>query len=618
DSPVRSAEQRPKLQRGYKLDHFEILELIGRGGMGDVYRSRDLRLNRNVALKVLPADFARDPGSVVRFEREARAASALSHPNIVHVYDVGHTDGIYWIASELASGHSLRQLIKRGALPVRQASEIAMQIAEGLAAAHAAGIVHRDLNPGNAMLTPEGRAKILDFGLAKSRQFISGTNGTPAAGLSTPGLIMGTPGYIAPEQISGKPADARSDIFGLGVILYEMLSGKRAFNGDSTVEVINANLKNDPAELPSSVPSPHQRIVHRCLEKEPSRRFQSAADVGFALLAVSDAGTSLPPVTPKRGIWLKWITAAAAVAILLAAVVYWAGGTRPPPRHSLRLSLLPPQATSFVANDFAISPDGQHLAFAASGLDGKVNLWTRSLTASTAQQLSGTEGAMYPFWSADSRQIGFFAESKLKTVDPGTGTIQIVCESRSRGAFGATWNDQGVILFVPVDGGPIYKVGASGGAPEPVIKISAHEALRWPSFLPDGDHFLYFFNNSGSGQSAEPGPGDRICVGSLSSMSSKSVSAEMGNNVQFGSGRIFFVRDHGLMAQHFDSRRMELTGIPELIAPQELEPDVASFRSGFSVSGNGVIVFRSASDNISGSPGSTDEVKSWIQSRRLA
>jgi serine/threonine protein kinase len=324
DPPVRSAEQRPCLQRGYKLDHFEVLDLIGRGGMGDVYQARDLRLKRDVALKVLPADFARNPASVMRFEREARSASTLSHPNIVHVYEVGHSDGIYWIVSELVSGHSLRHLIEGGALPVRQAIEIAIQMADGLAAAHAAGIVHRDVNPGNVMLTPEGRAKILDFGLAKSGHIICDTNGSLAAGLTTPGLILGTPGYMAPEQIAGKPADARSDIFGLGVILYEMLSGKRAFNGDSTVEVINANLKNDPAELPPSVPPALQRITYRCLEKEPSRRFQSAADVGFAVLAVSDAGSSMPPVTAKPTIWPKWIVASAAV-VILAVGAYWAG-----------------------------------------------------------------------------------------------------------------------------------------------------------------------------------------------------------------------------------------------------------------------------------------------------
>jgi len=615
DPPVRSAKQRPKLQRGYKLDHFEILELIGRGGMGDVYRGLDLRLKRDVALKVLPADFACDPASVLRFEREARAASALNHPNVVQVYQVGHNDGIYWIVSELVRGHPLRHLIERGALPVRRAIEIAIQIADGLAAAHAAGIVHRDLNPGNVMLTPEGRAKILDFGLAKSGHAISGASGTVTAGLTTPGLIMGTPGYIAPEQISGKPADPRSDIFGLGVILYEMLSGKRAFNGDSTVELINANLKNDPVELPSSVPSPNQRIVHRCLEKDPSRRFQSAADVGFALLAVSDAGVSLSTVTPKRGIWLKWIASAAALAMLVTVGAYWAGGTRPQPHRPLRLSLLPPHATSFVANDFAISPDGQRLAFVAGGLDGKTRLWIRSLAASTAQQLTGTEKAMYPFWSADSRQIGFFAEGKLKTIDLSSGAIQIVCESPQ--VFGASWNDQGIILFVPADGGPIYKVRASGGSPEPVTKITGNEALRWPSFLPDGDHFLFFLNSSGSGQSGELVADDRTYVGSLSSTTRKGISAEMANNVQFAMGRIFFVRDRSLMAQRFDTKRMQVTGMPELIARRELQPDVA-----FSVRDFPCLRMESSYSSqrqttSPGSPGSTEKVKSWTQSRRL-
>ena len=484
DPPVRTAEQRPKLQRGYKLDHFEILELIGRGGMGDVYRGLDLHLKRDVALKILPADSVPDPASVVRFEREARAASALSHPNVVQVYQVGHNDGIYWIASELVRGPPLRHLIERGSLPVRRAIEIAIQIADGLAAAHAAGIVHRDLNPANVMLAPEGRAKILDFGLAKSGHLNGGTNGTPGEGITTLSLVMGTPGYMAPEQISGQPADARSDIFGLGLVLYEMLSGKRAFNGDSTVELIRANLKNDPAELPSSVPSAHRRIVHRCLEKDPSHRFQSAADVGFALLAVSDVGMSVPPITPRRGIWLKWIAAAAAVAILVTAVAYWAGGTPPFLHHSLRLSLLPPQGTSFVAHDFAISRDGQRLTFVAAGLDGKASLWIRSLADNAAQQLTGTEKAVYPFWSGDSRQIGFFAGGKLKTVDPVSGAVQIVCESQAEGSFGATWNDRGIILFVPVDGGPTTRSAPPVARPSRLRKLPATRQFAGRRFFP--------------------------------------------------------------------------------------------------------------------------------------
>ena len=596
---IQSEEHRRKLPRGYKLDHFEIVELLGQGGMGDVYRARDSRLRRDVALKVLPPDFARDPASVVRFEREARAASALNHPNIVQVYEIGHNDGIYWIAAELVPGHPLRHLTEHGAMSVRRAIEIAIQLADGLAAAHAAGIVHRDLNPGNVMLTPEGRVKILDFGLAKRSRAVAGSL---AAELTSPGLIMGTPGYMAPEQISGKPADPRSDIFGLGVIVYEMLSGKRAFDGDSVIGIIGANLKDDPAELPAPIPHTLQRIVQRCLAKDPARRFHSAADLGFALAAVSDAGSAAPPIAPKHVAWTKWIAGAIGITMLMVGA-YWIAASRAghsaqsAQRRPLRLSLLPPQGTSFAAYDFAISPDGQRLAFVATAVDGKASLWIRSLAASMFQQLAGTEGAMFPFWSADSRHIGFFAEGKLKTLDPGSGAVHIVCGSEA--VFGATWNNEGTILFVPVGGGPIYKVRASGGVPEPVIKITGHEALLWPSFLPDGDHFLYFFNDRGFGQSGEPGPGDGIRVGSLSSAAARSVNADMADNVQFASGRIFYVRNRSLMAQPFDTRRMEITGTPEQVAPQEMEPDVAFSRSGFSVSQNGVVVFQSAADNIS-------------------
>ncbi len=576
---------------------------LGRGGMGDVYRARDLRLKRDVAIKVLPSNFARDPAYVMRFEREARAASALSHPNVVHVYDVGHNDGIDWIASELVYGQTLRQVIEQGPLPARRAIEIAVQIADGLAAAHAAGIVHRDLSPGNVMLTPEGRAKILDFGLAKRGHALADANESLGNGLTSPGLIMGSPGYMAPEQILGKQADARSDIFGLGVILYELLSGTPAFSGDSAVEVFNANLKNEVAELPPSVPPPLKRIVHRCLEKEPSCRFQSAADVAFALLAICDNGVGVPTATRKRAIGPKWMVVAAFATILVAAGVYWSqtkeadGSTRSAEHRLLRLSILPPQGSSFFTDNFAISPDGQRLAFVASELDGKTRLWVRSLAASTAQPLVGTERALRPFWSADSRQIGFFAEGKLKTIDPGSGAIQIVCESA--GGFGATWNNQGTILFVPIDGAPIYKVRASGGTAEPVMKIVGRQALRWPSFLPDGDHFLYFVNNSGPGQSGEPRQGDGLHVGSLSSMTSKRITTDIQNNVQFAAGRIFFVRNRSLMAQSFDAKRMELRDQPEVIVSQEIEPEVAFLRSGFSISNTGIVLFQSASDNMS-------------------
>src|ERR1035438_6818497 len=289
------------LSAGAKLGNFEIVELIGRGGMGEVYRARDSRLKRDVAIKVLPAGLARDPDRIARFEREARAAGALNHPNIVAVHEIGRDDDTYWIATELVAGEPLASVIERGPLGVPKALEIATQIAEGLAAAHAAGIVHRDLKPANIMVTRDGRVKILDFGLAL-RQRTSQDSTT--MDMTDEGTVLGTAGYMSPEQVRGEAVDHRSDLFSFGVILYEMLGGKRAFAGASSVEVMHAILKEEPPELPASVPLALSRIVRRCLEKEPARRFQSAADLAFAL---EPSSPSLPAVAaPKRRTGLKW------------------------------------------------------------------------------------------------------------------------------------------------------------------------------------------------------------------------------------------------------------------------------------------------------------------------
>jgi hypothetical protein len=302
------------------------MELLGRGGMGEVWRARDARLKRDVAIKVLPAGLSGDPDRIARFEREARAASALNHPNIVAVYDVGRDNGIYWIASELVRGDTLRRAIERGPLPAPRAIEIATQIAAGLAAAHAAGLVHRDLKPDNIMITRAGQVKILDFGLAKQQR---PAQDATTAYMTEEGAVMGTAGYMSPEQVRGEPADHRADLFSFGVVLYEMLSGKRAFAAASSVEVMNAILKDDPTELPASVPPALGRIVRRCLEKEPARRFQSAADLGFAL---QPSSPSLPRVAaPPRRVRLKWAVLAASVAAL-GLVYAWLSRPLPPPR----------------------------------------------------------------------------------------------------------------------------------------------------------------------------------------------------------------------------------------------------------------------------------------------
>src|ERR1019366_9373226 len=315
------------LSAGANLSNFEIVELLGRGGMGEVWRARDARLKRDVAIKVLPAGLARDPDHIARFEREARAASALNHPNIVAVYDIGCDNGMYWIASEMVRGDTLRRVIEAGPLPAPRAIEIAVQVAAGLAAAHAAGLVHRDLKPDNIMITRGGQVKILDFGLAKQRRPAPDSTNVY---LTDEGTVLGTAGYMAPEQVRGEALDHRADLFSFGVVLYEMLCGKRAFAGASSVEVMNAILKDDPPDLPASVPPGLNRIVRRCLEKEPGRRFQSAADLAFAL---QPSSPSLPPAAaPKRRAGLKWAALAAASVAVLGAVFLWLSRPVPPPR----------------------------------------------------------------------------------------------------------------------------------------------------------------------------------------------------------------------------------------------------------------------------------------------
>ena len=347
------------LSAGAKLGNFEIVELLGRGGMGEVWRARDARLKRDVAIKVLPAALARDPDRIARFEREARAASALNHPNIVAVYDIGRDSDTYWIATELVRGDTLRKAIAAGPLPAPKAVEIATQVAAGLAAAHAAGLVHRDLKPDNIMIARGGQVKILDFGLAKQRRT---SEESTATDLTDEGVVMGTAGYMAPEQVRGEAADQRADLFSFGVVLYEMLCGKRAFAGDSSVEAMNAILKEEPADLPASVPPELARIVGRCLEKDPDQRFQSAADLRFALQASSP---SLPPTAaPQQRVRLKW--AIAAVALVAGAGGVWLWLSRP---------LASPRVTGIVQithdgrlteNDCPLLSDGSRLFFCTS------------------------------------------------------------------------------------------------------------------------------------------------------------------------------------------------------------------------------------------------------------
>jgi len=456
-----------------RLGPYEITALLGAGGMGEVYRARDTRIGREVALKVLPASYSADPDRLRRFEQEARAAGALNHPNVLTLHDVGRHDGTPYIVSELLDGETLRAKLSRGPLCVAKALDYAMQIARGLAAAHDRGIVHRDLKPENVFVTRDERVKILDFGIAKLieparpdeaiDEAATATRGTEA------GTVVGTAGYMSPEQVRGRPADHRSDLFSFGAILHEMLTGRRTFKGESGVETMNAVLKGEPSpivEANPQVPPLLERIVRRCLEKSPENRFQSAQDLAFALDAI-ERSPRPPVLKAKRGI--AWAVAVLAAVTAVIAIVFLRRRA-PEERRPLRSSILPPENTSFVSGGQvhpALSPDGRRIAFLARNREGKVWLWVRALSEQAPQPVAETDMFALPFWAPDGRQLGFCAGGKLKKMDLATGAVQDLWDApRQRGA---TWNRDGVILS-PLGGDLIYRVPASGGTPAPVTR----------------------------------------------------------------------------------------------------------------------------------------------------
>src|SRR5262245_18681525 len=525
--PEELSQTGPQLLPGQSIGAYKILALLAAGGMGVVYRARDERLRRDVAIKVLPASATNDADRLRRFEQEAHATSALNHPNILTIYDIGAHEGAPFIVAELLEGAELRAQLELGALPARRALEYALQITQGLAAAHEKGIVHRDLKPENLFVTKDGRVKILDFGLAKLRPPQPGVVDTDAPTqkrLTHPGVLMGTVGYMSPEQVRGEETDHRSDIFAFGLILYEMLSGRRAFRGASAIEVMNAILKEDPAELgeTNAKISPQvEKLVRRCLEKKQERRFQTASDLGFALEALSmpsgsrpepqlevAALSAMPERTDKPRMlpreWMAW--AVIAVLSLATLGLTWAYLTRQPPSDGrvMRFSILPPENSSF--GQITVSPDGRHLAFTAT-TGGKVQLWVHAFDSNEAKPLAGTQGAIGPFWSPDSRYIGYFADDQLKKIELTGGPVQTLCGAPF--PAGGAWSRDGVILFGRGSG--LSQISETGGE---IKVVTTPDRLRdelgqiLPTFLPDGRHFLYVIS---SGQKETRG----VYLGSL-------------------------------------------------------------------------------------------------------
>ncbi len=591
------------LAAGTKLGPYEILAFLGAGGMGEVYRARDVRLDRTVAIKILKDREAQKADAKERFEREARTISSLNHPNICHLYDVGEQDGVSYLVMEFLDGQTLADRLYRGPLPLGQVLKYGIEICDGLETAHRSGVVHRDLKPGNIMITKAG-IKLMDFGLAKPVSYegsgLTQTLSTPKQPLTVEGNIVGTLHYMAPEQAEGKEVDRQSDIFSLGAILYEMTTGKRAFAGKSQLSVVSAILEKEPASISAlkpATPPAFEHAIARCLAKDREGRWQTAHDVGLELKWISDIDATLGmPARLVRRRQLRerlaWAIAAT-LALVCLALAFGFVGRAPQSPQVLRTSVLPPSGASFLPYNFAIAPNGSRLAFVAIGPDGKTALWVRGLSSPDSQQLTGTEGAIYPFWSPDSLHIGFFAQGRLKSVDLVNSAVQTLCDAS--GGFGGTWNQEGVIVFAPGVTGPIFRIPAAGGTPDAVTKIApgSVESQHWPFFLPDGKHFLYVVNWSGPSNARHNG----LYVNSLDNDAPQLISTEITGNVLFASSQLLYVRDRTIVAQPFDSTNLRTTGPAIPLTQPEVDRFFDFWQSGFSVSQDGKLVFQSAADS---------------------
>jgi eukaryotic-like serine/threonine-protein kinase len=593
------------LSSGTRVGPYEIVGVLGAGGMGEVYRGRDVRLGRDVAIKILPIEFRSDRDRLLRFEQEARATAALNHPHILALHDIGEHNGLNYLVSELLEGETLREQLTGPSprrLPMRKAIEYATQIARGLAAAHDKGIVHRDLKPDNIFVTPSGQVKILDFGIAKLAQPQSAAAVTGALD-TNPGEVLGTVGYMSPEQVRGQQTDHRTDIFSFGALLYEMLSGRHAFEGQSRADTITAVLNEHPPPLP--VTDAHlapglRRIVDRCLEKNPGARFQSAHDLGFALEGLSsqsDAIAAVPARGPRLAAWLPWTVAAVATLGLLvaAAVAYRSSRRAPETATPIRFQVTPPgTATTFsaTANFLSVSPDGRHIAFVSANDAGTPILWLRSLDSLEARPIAGTDGARQPFWSPDSQSIAYFAFGTLRRVAVSGGPTQTqTLADASAVPTGGSWSPEGVIVFSSLSASVMRVAAAGGERSRPVTTISAAErgdTHSYPEFLPDGRRFLYYV------RSANP---DRagIYVKSLDADDARRIIDTASNVRYVPPGYLIYAHSGVLMAQPFDPDRAVATASAIPIADR-VDQFPETGLAAFSVSAAGVLAYRGSAD----------------------
>jgi eukaryotic-like serine/threonine-protein kinase len=583
------------LAPGAKLGPYEIVAPLGAGGMGEVYRAKDTRLGRDVALKILPESFAREADRLRRFEQEARAVAALNHPNILAVFDIGQQDGSPFLVSELLEGDTLRAALENGALPQRKTIEYGVQIAHGLAAAHEKGIVHRDLKPENIFITKDGRIKILDFGLAKLAQTagLDTDEATLTAAHTAVGVVMGTASYMAPEQVRGESADPRTDIFAFGAVLYEMLSGVRAFRRDTAAETMTAVLKDDPPELSGAgrlVSPTLERIVRRCLEKSPDQRFQSARDLSFALSAFSGTETSIAAratAGPRRIPLLLWLSIALALAAVSA--VTWFVARRPLPTTRMQFALAVPDEMSI--SHMALSHDGTMLAFVSPEESSALPmLYIQHVGSPNVTPLPGTQGANYPFWSPDGTYIAFFANGKLLKMAIAGGTPQVLTTTLA--ARGGSWGSGGVIIFAPDAESPIWRINADGTGPAKVTNMSgigSGQSHRWPVFLPDGKHFMFWMGNFSNEKN------DHVSGIYVSSLDNKSEAKKLVllclSSFAYDDHLLYYADEQRqLVSIAFDPSSATVSGSPTVVATAVgFQP--STYWTAFAVSRNGTVIY---------------------------